>query len=123
MTKSRSKVGTMTLKIDLEKAYDRLKWFFIRLTFQHFNFPSSWIDLIMSCISSSSLSVLVNGERLENFAPSRGIQQGDPLFPYIFILCMEYLACLIQNEVTEGNWNGVKTARNGPSFTYLFFCG
>uniref|UniRef100_A0A2N9HWM1 Reverse transcriptase domain-containing protein n=1 Tax=Fagus sylvatica TaxID=28930 RepID=A0A2N9HWM1_FAGSY len=121
MMKSRSKVGTMALKIDLEKAYDRLEWSFIRLTLQHFNFPSSWIDLIMSCISSSSLSVLVNGKRLESFSPSRGIQQGDPLSPYIFILCMEYLACLTQNEVTEGNWKGVKTAINGPSFTHLFF--
>jgi ribonuclease HI len=121
MTTSRSKVGAMALKIDLEKAYDRLEWSFIRRTLQFFNFPTSWIDLIMSCISSSSLSILVNGERLESFHPSRGIRQGDPISPYIFILCMEYLSYLIDDEVSQGNWKGVKTSRNGPTFTHLFF--
>jgi hypothetical protein len=65
--------------------------------------------------------MLVNGERLETFSPSRGICQGDPLSPYIFILCMEYLACLIHEETTKGHWTGVKTSRGGPSFTHLFF--
>uniref|UniRef100_A0A2N9FQ21 Reverse transcriptase domain-containing protein n=1 Tax=Fagus sylvatica TaxID=28930 RepID=A0A2N9FQ21_FAGSY len=121
MSTSRSKVGNMALKIDLEKAYDRLEWSFIRHTLHFFNFPQAWIDLIMSCISSASLSILVNGERLEKFYPTRGIRQGDPLSPYIFILCMEYLACLIHEETIQGNWTGVKTSRNGPSFTHLFF--
>ena len=110
MNISRSKIGTMTIKIDLEKAYDRLEWSFIRLTLQHFNLPLWWIELIMSCISSSHLSVLVNGEKTESFAPSRGIRQGDPLSPYIFILCMEFLAWLIEGEVRNGNWKGIKTS-------------
>ena len=111
----------MALKIDLKKAYDRLEWSFIRHTLQFFNFPTSWIELIMSCISLSSLLMLVNGERLETFSPSRGICQGDPLSLYIFILYMEYLACLIHEETTKGHWTSVKTSRGGPSFTHLFF--
>ena len=98
-----------------------LEWSFIRHTLKFFNFPTSWIELIMYCISSSSLSILVNGDRLDPFHTSRGIRQGDPLSPYIFILCMEYLSYLIQDEVTQGNWKGVKTSRNSPTFTYLFF--
>ena len=121
MTLSHSKVGYMAVKIDLEKAYDRLEWSFIRHTLQFFNFPDNWIYLIMSCISTSTLSVLLNGDHLHEFTPSRGIRQGDPLSPYIFILCMEYLAWLIQAEVDAGNWTGVKTSRFGPSFTHLFF--
>jgi hypothetical protein len=121
MTLSHSKVGYMAVKIDLEKAYDRLEWSFIRHTLQFFNFPDNWIDLIMSCISTSTLSVLFNGDHLHEFTPFRGIRQGDPLSPYIFILCMEYLAWLIQAEVDAGNWTGVKTSRFGPSFTHLFF--
>uniref|UniRef100_A0A2N9EFE1 Reverse transcriptase domain-containing protein n=1 Tax=Fagus sylvatica TaxID=28930 RepID=A0A2N9EFE1_FAGSY len=121
MSLSRSKIGYMAIKIDLEKAYDRLEWSFIRLTLQFYKFPSDWIDLIMSCVSSTTLSVLVNGERLTEFAPSRGIRQGDPLSPYLFIMCMEYLAWLIQVEVESGKWIGVKPTRTGPAFTHLFF--
>ena len=121
MSISRSKVGTMALKIDLKKAYDCFEWLFIRHTLQFFHFPPSWIDFIMSCISSSSLEILVNTERLEDFSPSRGIRQGDPLSLYIFILCIEYLAYLIHDEADKGNWMGVKTSRDGPSFTHLFF--
>uniref|UniRef100_A0A2N9IHI9 Reverse transcriptase domain-containing protein n=1 Tax=Fagus sylvatica TaxID=28930 RepID=A0A2N9IHI9_FAGSY len=121
MTKSRSKVGNMAIKIDLEKAYDRLEWSFIRLTLQHFNLPQWWVDLIMSCISCSHLSILVNGEKTESFAPSRGIRQGDPLSPYIFILCMEFLAWLIQGEVHNGNWKGIKVSQQGPIFSHIFF--
>ena len=95
MTISKSKQGFMALKIDLEKAFDRLEWDFIYHVLNWFNFPKDWIDLIMSYISSSNLSVLVNGEKLDPFLHSRGICQGDPLSAYIFILCMEYLAWLI----------------------------
>ena len=99
MSISNSKKGLMALKIDLEKAFDRLEWGFIKHILEFFSFPSDWIKLIMSYITTSSLSVLVNGERLNYFLPSRGIRQGDLLSPYILILCMEYLAHLIHNEV------------------------
>ena len=57
----------------------------------------------MSCIPASNLLILINGDRLDPFQPSRGIRQGDPFSPNIFILCMEYLAWLIQEEVSSGN--------------------
>ena len=72
----------MALKIDLEKAFDKLEWGFIKHILSFFNFLSDWIELIISCISTSSLSFLVNGECLIYFLPSRGIRQGDPLSPY-----------------------------------------
>ncbi len=116
----RSRVGTMALKIDLEKAYDCLEWLLIRHTLQFFHFPPSWIDFIMSCISSSSLEILVNSERLEDFSPSRGIRQGDPLSLYIFILCIEYLAYLIRDEADKGNWMGSKLREMAhPSLIYF----
>ena len=121
MTTSKSKQGYIALKIDLEKSFDRLEWGFIYHVLNWFNFPKDWIDLIMSCISSSTLSILVNGELLDPFLPSRGIRQGDPLSPYIFILCMEYLVCLILFKVFLGNWSDVKTSRDGPSFSHFFF--
>ena len=96
MSTSKSKQGRMAFKIDLEKAFDRLEWNFIYHVLNWFKFPKYWIDLIMSCICLSNLSILINGERLDPFSPSRGIRQGNPLSPYIFILCMEYLAELIK---------------------------
>jgi len=119
MTISRSKRGFMALKIDLKKAFDRLEWSFIHRFLIWFNFPKAWIDLIITCINSPNLSVLINGEKLDPFLPLRGIRQGDLLSLYIFILCMEYLADLINSEIALGNWSGVKTSRDGPSFTHL----
>ena len=121
MITSRSKVGNLAIKIDLDKAYDRLEWSFIRHTLIFFKFPPPWVELIISCITTSSLSILVNGDHLEEFSPSRGIRQGERGSPCIFILCMEYLAWLIQVEVDGGQWTGIKASRNGPVFTHLFF--
>lgn len=121
MTTSKSKRGLMALKIDLEKAFDGLEWSFIHRILIWFNFPNDWIMLIMSCISLSNLSVLINVEKLNPFLPSRGIHQGDLLSPYIFIVCMDYLADLINSKVALGNWTGLKTSRDGPTFTHLFF--
>ena len=70
MSISNSKKGLMALKIDLEKAFDRLEWGFIKYILEFFNFPSDKIEIIMSCITTSNLSVLVNGERLNYFLPS-----------------------------------------------------
>ena len=75
----------------------------------------------MSCISTVSTSILFNGGMLELINPSRGIIQGDPLSPYIFILCMEFLGQLIEGKYSEKLWNPVKASRSGPSFSHLFF--
>ena len=111
----------MAIKIDLEKAYDRIEWNFIREMLLKFNFPIKLMDLIMSCVSSVSTSLLINGGCLDSFFPSRGIRQGDPLSPYLFILCMEYLGHLIEEKCAAKVWNPLKTSRNGPSFSHLFF--
>ena len=75
----------------------------------------------MSCVSSVSTSILFNGGKLEPILPSRGICQGDPLSPYLFILCLDYLGQLIHDKCEENLWDPVKTSRSGPAFSHMFF--
>ena len=119
--RAKGKKGYMAIKIDLEKAYDRTEWSFIREMLLKFNFPIKLTDLIMSYVSSVLTSLLINGSCLDSFCPSRGIRQGDPLPPYLFILCMEYLGHLIEEKCAAKVWNPMKASRNGPSFSHLFF--
>ena len=113
--------GYMTIKIDLEKAYDKIEWAFIREMLLQFNFSDNIIDLILSCVSSVSTSLLFNGGCLESFNPSIGIRQGDPLSPYLFILCMEYLGYLIEEKCAAKLWSPVKASRSGLAFSHIFF--
>ncbi|GLT87976.1 hypothetical protein SLE2022_060240 [Rubroshorea leprosula] len=119
--KKKGKCGDFILKLDLEKAYDRLEWGFIHEALCYFNFPPSTIKLIMSCVCTTSISILLNGNRTDTIYPSRGIRQGDPLSPYLFILCMEFLALKIFVDMDSGIWKGSKAGRSGPVFSHLFF--
>ena len=121
LDKKKGKVGFMAVKLDLEKAYDLLEWSFIYRVLQAFHFPPKIIKIIMSCITSVNTSILVNGGALECFEASRGIRQGDPLSPYIFILCMEYLGHLIEHKCVNGYWVPLKASKDNLGFSYLLF--
>ncbi|KAF7845080.1 ribonuclease H [Senna tora] len=75
----------------------------------------------MTCISSPKLNVIWNGERIEDFQPSRGLRQGDPLSPYIFVLCMDILSHIICNAVNNGSWKGVKAGKDNMHVSHLMF--
>ncbi|XP_072075375.1 uncharacterized protein [Arachis hypogaea] len=79
MKKTKSKKGTLAFKIDREKAYDRVDWGFLKQTLMSFGFLSPTVNLIMRCVTASSLSIRWNGDRLNSFTPSRGLRQGDPI--------------------------------------------
>ena len=119
--RKRGSVGYMALKIDLEKAYDKLEWNFIRVMLTRANIPEDLIDIIMSCVSSVSTSIMVNGEALDPIYPSRGIRQGDPLSPYLFILCMDFLGQLIEEKCSLKEWQPVRASQGGPAFSHLLF--
>ncbi|OMO60385.1 reverse transcriptase, partial [Corchorus olitorius] len=119
--RKQGQIGLILVKLDLDKAYDRLEWDFIRKVLYFFQFPDSWINLIMSCVATSSLSILMNGERSEKIIPTRGLRQGDPLSPYLFILCIEYLSIMINKSCAEGHWKQIKLGRSGPRLSHLCF--
>ena len=84
-------------------------------------FHSIWIGWILECIKFVTYSVLVNGEAKGHIIPTRGIHQGNPLSPYLFLLCSEGLNGLIQHAVDVGEVEGVFLCRNGPKISHLFF--
>ena len=79
------------------------------------------VGLIMSCISSVSYYVLLNGQLVGNIKPSRGLCQGDPLLPYLFLMCAMGLQSFLNKVEMEGHIRGVAIYRNGPKVSHLFF--
>ena len=111
----------LDFKLDIEKAYDSVSWEFLEATMLDFGLPGSISSLIMNYVKSTPSSVLWNGSRLNCFAPTRRLRQGDPLSPYLFILCMHKLSLYITQKVDEGSWPPVKISRNGPLISHLLF--
>jgi hypothetical protein len=84
-------------------------------------FVDRWIDLMMACVGSVRYQVRFNSEETEMFVPSRGLRQGDPLSPYLFLLCAEGLSGLLLREEEVGGIDGVRVCRNAPSVSHLLF--
>uniref|UniRef100_A0A7N2MU32 Reverse transcriptase domain-containing protein n=1 Tax=Quercus lobata TaxID=97700 RepID=A0A7N2MU32_QUELO len=84
-------------------------------------FNERWIQLIMGCVKTVSYSVLVNGEPCGMIQPTRGIRQGDPLSPFLFLLCTEGLNGLIKKAENNGEIHGFSLCRRGPKLTHLLF--
>lgn len=111
----------MAVKTDITKAYDRLEWDFLREAMQCVGFDDRWIHWIMTCVSTVSYSVLINGVPEGNIMPKRGLRQGDPLSPYLFILCAEVLSQMMIKAMEDRSLLGVKIALQAPPVNHLLF--
>ena len=93
------KINGLILLVDLEKAFDSLSWKFINESLQKFNFGPNIIKWIKKIQKGSNSRVILNGHLSESFELQRGCRQGDPISPYIFILCSEFLTLAIKDDV------------------------
>ena len=107
-------------KLDIEKAYDNVDWTFILTVMQKMGFGEKWIRWIKWCISTASFSVLVNGTPTGFFQSSKGLRQGDPLSPYLFVIAMEVFSAFLQRAVEGGYLSGCRVkGRRGPYIPFI----
>ncbi|CAN1221373.1 LINE-1 retrotransposable element ORF2 protein [Linum grandiflorum] len=111
----------LALKLDMEKAYDRIEWGFLFEMLRRLGFHISFITWVHACITSVSYSVNFNGRRVGFFKPSRGLRQGDPLLPLLFAIVSEGLSALFKDQLRQGCLKGIKIARTAPVISNLFF--
>ncbi|XP_010468796.1 PREDICTED: uncharacterized protein LOC104748915 [Camelina sativa] len=111
----------MAIKTDMSKAYDRVEWAFVEEILRKMGFAETWISWIMFCVTSVEYRVLLNGQPNGLIVPERGLRQGDPLSPYLFILCTEVLVANIRKAEMDKLITGIKVANKCPPITHLLF--
>lgn len=115
------KIEFMTLKLDISKAYNMVEWVFLEKLVERIGFCSKWIGLIRECLHTISYSILVNGELKGMINPSRGIRQGKPLSPFLFLPCTKCLHRLIKKAARSKEINDFSLCKRGSKLTHLFF--
>ncbi|GJU57394.1 RNA-directed DNA polymerase, eukaryota [Tanacetum coccineum] len=104
---TKKKKKTLIFKVDFEKAFDSIRWDFLDDVLKEFGFRCKWRNWIQSCLTSSKGSILVNGCPTNEFQFYKGLKQGDPLSPFLFILVMESLHLSFQRIVNAGMFKGI----------------
>lgn len=116
-----SKREACFFKIDFEKAYDSVNWVFLDDILGQMGFPNIWRKWINGCLSSGRSSVLINGSPTSEFDVSRGLRQGDPLSPFLFIISMEAFHVAITTACNIGVFRGIALPNGGPILSHLLF--
>lgn len=111
----------MVLKLDMKKAYDRVNWYFLDGVLEKIGFEAKWREWVMECITTPKFLVLVDGEQSGYFNSKKGLQYGDPISPYLFIIMIEALGRTIKQAQLEGNLIGSRPTRACEPITHHHF--
>lgn len=114
------KQGEMALKLDMSNSYVRVEWSFLERVIIKLGFGESWINKVMICLSSVSYAFKLNGKVMGNVIPDRGLRQGDPLSPYLFLLRAEAFSALLTGVVDMGKFMELKCVAVLP-VCHIFF--
>lgn len=94
--KTMGKVGEVALKIDIIKAFDQVNWNFFFGVLDKMGFNEKWVSWMKLCLRTMQFSIIVNGDHVGQISRERGLRQGDPLPPYLFIICTKKLSTLLK---------------------------
>ena len=116
-----NRISGALIKIDFQMAYDSINWVFLRKVLEKLGFGRRWISWIMECVTSASMSVLLNGSPLQPFKMEKGLRQGDPLSPYLFILVSEALLHFLKKAHELNMIEDVSIGKTKVSLKHLQF--
>ncbi|XP_008245614.1 PREDICTED: uncharacterized protein LOC103343753 [Prunus mume] len=119
--KKRGELCEMAIKLDMAKAYDRVEWVFVGEMLRTLGFGETLCHWIMECISTVTYSVMINGEATSHIVPSRGLRQGDPLSPFLFLICAEGLTALLRKYEEDRLIHGFQIRAEGVQISHLLF--
>ncbi|GJR19341.1 putative RNA-directed DNA polymerase, eukaryota, reverse transcriptase zinc-binding domain protein [Tanacetum coccineum] len=118
---STKKERLFVLKVDFEKAFDSLSWEFLDHTMEQMGFSIKWRAWIRGCLNNAYGSVLINGSPSKEFSFKKGLRQGDPLSPFLFIIAMEALHVTLQEAKAKGRFEGIKVGTSSIIISHLQF--
>jgi len=121
LKRKKGKLGACAVKLDMAKAYDRVEWNYLQGMMLKLGFAERFVHTVMRCVTSVSFSIRMNGILSTPFKPSRGIRQGDPISPYLFLLCSEGLSCLLRAVRPVHLSRGVRVGIHAPWVSHLLF--
>ncbi|GKV37508.1 hypothetical protein SLEP1_g45534 [Rubroshorea leprosula] len=117
----RKRLKSFLFKVDFEKAYDKVSWDFVDYMLMRTGFTVKWRKWIRECLQTSMISILVNGSPTKQFSVNKGIRQGDPLSPFLFLLVAKGLNGLMQSAVEKNLFKGVRIGNGNIAISHLQF--
>lgn len=105
----------------MNKAYDRVDWKFLKAILNTMNFSENWVNWILECVTTVRYTLLINGNLSQSVTLKKGLRQGDPISPFLFLMYANILSLALMKVENQKRIKGVQIGRHGIPITHLFF--